>query len=840
MNYYSCSQASPDNKFPHLPNKVFINLAIIGKECVGRANADRFTKGTLHGHPDEILKKKQPIELEAVLEPIDDQNIMKCVFVEGAPGVGKSTFAWELCRRKEEIKSMKNYSLVVLLRLREKRVQDIQKVIDLFYHDNITLRQDVTDEVVACDGKNVLFILDGFDELPANLRKDSFLVELIQGRHLPACTVLVTSRPSATADLLSVCKPLIHKHIEVLGFTKEQIEKYAESMLCQQPVILQDFLKYISNNPAIHGMMYIPLNSAIVLEIYTANRTNAKIIPCTFTQLYTELCLVLLRKYLVEKRDLLADQLSDKLEDLPETISGQLLKLGELAFEGAMKQKITFEELPYSCDHLGFMNVSTELYLGSKSVVYYSFLHLTLQEFLAAYYISKLPGVEQKLMFIETNLILEGAPLTRYLGRSSHLDVLWRFVAGLTEFRDIGWELMFKGTQWKLSLLTYRQIYYSPLLVQFLFEVQSKKKIRTACDTICKKRCPSTSRCNLQHIILAYTPFDCYAVGYCVAASGHEWHFYTFTTGGNEVVEMLGCGLRSVGDVWGYFNVVNLSCNSLTHQAITYLSEFPSKILNQISVLNLSGNELDKFALDCLADTFPHMANLTSLDISDNPGGYDGMVKVFQKLCATKVHTLSVCDITLSLGDIQALSQLITPAASLKNLKIGDVEISPECVTLMVETVLSPSSLERVELWWMHCTTKSASKFKLLENNSNITSLEFIKSYVGLRLAVPYVAEALHKNKSLKTLGIPSRRPDNVSLRQLFLEVDCSGNDVDVKTLSTMLEVNDTLTELEIFTPKLTKDDIYTLSNALQKNKTLERLYLRPNVAEIIDPRIQL
>ena len=109
------------------------------------------------------------------------------------------------------------------------------------------------------------------------------------------------------------------------------------------------------------------------------------------------------------------------------------------------------------------------------------------------------------------------------------------------------------------------------------------------------------------------------------------------------------------------------------------------------------------------------------------------MVKVFQKL----VH---VCDITPSPSDIQALSQLITPAASLKDLKIGDM---PECVTLMVETVLSPSSLERVGLWWMHCTTESASKFKLLEKNSNLASLEFVECFIGLHLAVPYVAEAL-------------------------------------------------------------------------------------------------
>ena len=60
----------------------------------------------------------------------------------------------------------------------------------------------------------MLFILDGFDELPTDLCHDSFLLELIQGKLLPECTVLVTSRPSATADLHYSCKSKIHKHIE--------------------------------------------------------------------------------------------------------------------------------------------------------------------------------------------------------------------------------------------------------------------------------------------------------------------------------------------------------------------------------------------------------------------------------------------------------------------------------------------------------------------------------------------------------------------------------------------------------------------------------------------------
>ena len=146
--------------------------------------------------------------METVLEPPECQQIMKCVFVEGAPGVGKSTFALEFCRMQENLGI---YSLTLLLRLREKRVQGIKTISDLFYQ-NVDLQHHVTKEIVACKGKNVLFVLDGFDEFPTDLRHNSFLLELIQGKHLPECTVLVTSRPSATADLHFSCRPHIHKH----------------------------------------------------------------------------------------------------------------------------------------------------------------------------------------------------------------------------------------------------------------------------------------------------------------------------------------------------------------------------------------------------------------------------------------------------------------------------------------------------------------------------------------------------------------------------------------------------------------------------------------------------
>ena len=130
--YKSLPRSCGDTIFPHFPEKKFITLAIIEKELASRANADTFTKGTLHVHADEILKKKKPIAIETVLEPPEGQLNMKCVFVEGAPGVGKSTFALEFCRLQERLGL---YSFTLLLRLREKCVQGIKNVVDLFYQE---------------------------------------------------------------------------------------------------------------------------------------------------------------------------------------------------------------------------------------------------------------------------------------------------------------------------------------------------------------------------------------------------------------------------------------------------------------------------------------------------------------------------------------------------------------------------------------------------------------------------------------------------------------------------------------------------------------------------------
>ena len=197
---YEAKPTPVDDKLFIGPCAQYINLAIVKNEQFSHKEADDFTRTTLHGGIDQILQKKEKIHIEDIFvtEGDSESPLLKCILVEGPPGIGKSTFAWELCRKWNTLEVMQKYSLVLLIRLREKRVQNAKILPELFpYPGDLKLSQAVVDEI--SQGENVLLILDGLDEFPHDIlnRYRCLIRQIINGLCLPKATIVVTSCPSS-------------------------------------------------------------------------------------------------------------------------------------------------------------------------------------------------------------------------------------------------------------------------------------------------------------------------------------------------------------------------------------------------------------------------------------------------------------------------------------------------------------------------------------------------------------------------------------------------------------------------------------------------------------------
>ena len=730
---YENTPISPDSKWPPTPSREFITLAVVQghHEC-----RDEYIGHTLQGNVKQVLIGRKEITIDQILEADKDSKKPRLVLIEGAPGIGKSTLAWELCR-----KYMEQYSLVVLLRLREKEVQEISNVSQLFSDCENEDNKDLVKEVSKCRGRDVLFILDGFDELPKTLQKNSYLLSLINGRVLPASTVLVTSRPSATAELLISCRP--QKRIEILGFTQESVEAYASSVFSHEPEKLANFKSYISasNNPAINSLMYVPLNAAIIVLIYQdCIRKSDVFLPHTLTELYIQLCLTILKKYLNIHHPSVR---AEKFEDLPADLYKQFLLLSQVAFEGITKNEVIFHTVPSNLVDFGFLDAVSALY-GAGSVSY-NFLHLTLQEFFTAYHISHLGS--------------RGVEVFKQYGQDERWNVVLRFVAGLTKFK--GYEGHMDSDLFIHSNED-RRIRLSRFFIQCLFEAQSFDHFSSLFRTS-----PTIMQVHVSDTVL-----DSYAVGYCIANfhTGVPWSVFI-----TMHLTSFMCGLKTNAPSVGIIKQLAISkC-----EGDVVIRELP---LDDVTVLRLAACGLTKTDLIHLSELIPHLTYLRELSIKGlifisplktylNSAGNqvsvhgDGLLKILQQLAHSNVTAL---DITITgfsryspRDEYLALKKLICPLSG----KLEKLCVDNFSYCKLPRLVCGLSSLKYLELG----STLSSSHVQYLKNNTCLTTLELFDINT-LFMAVPQIVLVVKENKTLQNLVLRlfhQRRGDIDSLRTL-------------------------------------------------------------------------
>ena len=798
---YSNYPIAKSDKFPPTISERFIKLALVKKQKVNHAQ-DEFTHLTM----DDILKA-------------DDKLKVRLVVVEGEPGIGKSTLAWELCRQWPTLESLKKFSLVVLLRLREEGVQSAKDISDLFYHHDTELSRHLGKEVEKREGDGVLFIFDGFDEFPSKFRQNSLVMDIISGsRYLPKATVLVTSRPSASAQLWTLLQSAIGKHIEVVGFSEKEIFNFAYTVLGDTN-LFTDFKAYLTANPVLKGIMYNPLNCAIVVGVYQDTYESGKPVPHTQTQLYTELTLCLLSRYLNATGDPLARKLPDNLEDLPHDsdLYQQLVKVGELAFEGNLKEQVIFKQLPKGCSDLGLLVERTALHTRKEATTY-DFFHLTLQEYMSAFYISQLPADEQRTLFSE----------------HSTMNVVWRFVAGLTKMQNIGWD-EFK----RLKKIEYRIVDDVVAVDQFSLECLYEAQDVQNCERVFGQHRVTLSNFRLSN-------YGLYALGYCISLCSNIWGLTAMEIP-REGLEMLGHGMKSVDYGGGSIDMLHFLWPYGIMNEGEHLLQLPHQILRHIESLRFKKCDIDQRGFDNLAECIPYLHSLKLLGIIYNLR-HGSLVKLLFALRKHgKIKALHM-KIALDMDFVAALAGLVQPSSSLRKLVVGESYLTESWVKKqLVKTVLSPSSLNTVTIVGCYYPLDDIETI-----SDSIHSLTFIIQEVDPLEDVVTISDSINHGYFAYTF-----QEEDISIISWYLSriipylsrVISSLNPLWVKggtKLSHILRKNTSLKTLKLHIP-LDKDEVQDILDSLKDNYSLERLelgnkyhsqYFSESEKQTLDPRV--
>ena len=452
----------------------------------------------------------------------------------------------------------------------------------------------------------MLLLFEGYDELPEELRTgSSVFLNVITGRELPEATVLITSRPRASEFLRRKCKENISQHIEILGFTKANIQSYIESTIPDNPPLLADLKKYISCYPHINSMMYIPLNSAIVVEVYRNSKKDETLVPKTMTELYSSLVHSLLLRHLLDHPVHGKNRMRRvrSFSDLPQDVYQQLCELGKLAYEGIRNdQQVIFSDLLEDFEKLGLMQCVPELYVGEGAAVSYNFLHLTLQEYLAAFHLSQQPVEKQIEHFREYKEVKQ----------QQHFHIVMWFLCGIRKFSRYPSEIVnILHVEMSIddSASVAREVTFDTL--HWLFEAHDNHVIAELLGS---------SDIQLYEHSGEVTPFDCFVLGYCVSHSNCTWKINLFFHNiRDEEVKMLVQGtVEEETHCTGGISEIHLSMNYITSEGVKHLLKFPNQMINKLKTLTLRHNKLDSGSCATLAHLIPHMPHLKTLRLTGN------------------------------------------------------------------------------------------------------------------------------------------------------------------------------------------------------------------------------
>ena len=349
--------------------------------------SDEFTRLTITGKVEDILRSKTPIKLEEVFKKIPDDQKMT-VLMEGCPGSGKTILTQHLCLEWVHGKLFQDYKLVILVRLREPAIHKAKGIKEIL--PRVGMEEEIAKEIDCSNGRGVLFILDGWDELPEDVPGHDTIYNIINGETLPECDAVITSRPTSSASLHDT--DLISSRIEILGFTPGELQEFFTEHLDGDASKANTLLEKIRANPVVAGTCALPLNAVILVHIFKQHGD----LPSTEHGIFEALIRNCILRHVKERTELKIRAIKS-LANLPPEVKPQYHKLCKIAYNGVMNDQVIFE-LSEDFDTLCLLQ-GVECYSSYGAEYFYNFLHLSIQEFLAAQHIATFEPAKQVAEF---------------------------------------------------------------------------------------------------------------------------------------------------------------------------------------------------------------------------------------------------------------------------------------------------------------------------------------------------------------------------------------------------------------------------------------------------------
>ena len=763
---YITSRGIPeDSEWPPSTNRIAVAVEIVHHNR--KARGKELQENTCQGDAFHTAGVTKNIADIFTPDPTVKSNIPpRTILIEGAPGIGKTVLAKETAYKWAIGKILDKKNFFLLVYMRDDYIQSIMSLTDLL---NMYANQDkemvnlVNQHINRNGGEDVAFLLDGLDECPVDLKEIPLLYRLIRGIILPKAMVVATSRPTTSTSLFA-------RKVEILGFAEEQQKEYIKSLDKKSKTKL---LEYLDLHPIISSICHIPLCLSILAYLFEEGS-----LPKTLTEMNKLFIIHTVCHYMSKKGEKCFGDLTE-ITDFPEAVYAIIHKLSLLAYIGLQRNKLVFtsSDVKKVCPEIFEMSNGYGLLQGVKHyplrkcaaghTTSFNFLHLTIQEYLAAHFVSSLPR-EKQVKEIETFW-------------KEHLTFMWMMFVGIAGIRCTAFQQFLSKQQELASGDTVMNRRKSLHLFQCILEGDSFDV--TLPDVI--SGLFTDNHITLQGLTLL--PYHVLSLTTFIAKSPPKWksinlescHMgdrgmlilrqflcrkrYKAKTSMIEKINIFGNDLTSIHDSYcyiiqkGHFKKFNMTKHKLSDQFVTKVASAVSEN-STIRTLDISSN---KFVVDGIAAIVACLkTNITleSLDLSDNNIDRSGAELIADALC----NNIVLKDLKMSRNDLHNDGAAVIFRGLMHNTKLKELDLSWNCISSkgackIVESKLAlfPSSnLEVLNLSHNGLGDSGAQALSdMLKEKSSLKLLDI--SSIGLSdVGADFVCDSLMHNSTLQHLNM--------------------------------------------------------------------------------------